>query len=129
MPLSIFLIVNNNTKSCLIAQSLVFDEMVETYKWILEYTKHATITEPMVFITDDSGAEQNALEFCWSQGICLICTFHVLQAFWRWIYNSKHKIKKEDKVSIMEKMKKILYAQSESEMNSNYNEFKQIFYK
>ena len=32
MPLSLFLIVDNNTKSRLVAQSLVSDETVETYK-------------------------------------------------------------------------------------------------
>ena len=70
---------------------------------------------------------ENALELCWPHGIRLICTFHVLQAFWRWIHDSKHSIKKEDRVSIMGKMKKIIYAQSDLEMNSNYNEFKQIY--
>jgi len=46
MLLSLFLIVDNNTKSRLVAQSLVSDETVETYKWILECTKKATMTEP-----------------------------------------------------------------------------------
>ena len=83
---------------------------------------------PAVFLTDDSNAERNALDLCWPQGIRLLCTFHILQAFWRWIHDSKHQINKEDRVSIMGKMKKILYAQSDSEMNLNYNEFKQAFY-
>src|SRR2546430_5235787 len=83
---------------------------------------------PAVFITDDSNAERNALQLCWPNGIRLICTFHVLQAFWRWNHDSKHRIKKEDRVSIMGKMKKILYARSELEMNSYYCEFKQDFY-
>src|SRR5205085_4345783 len=52
MPLSLFLIVDNNTQSRLVAQSLVSDETVETYKWILECTKKATMTEPIVFVTD-----------------------------------------------------------------------------
>ena len=38
---------------------------------------------PIVFITDDSNAERNALELCWPNSIRLLCTFHVLQAFWR----------------------------------------------
>ncbi|CAB4444908.1 unnamed protein product [Rhizophagus irregularis] len=50
-----------------------------------------------VFLTDDSSAERNALELCWPQGIRLLCTFHILQAFWRWIHDSKHQIKKEDR--------------------------------
>ena len=36
---------------------------------------------PMVFMTDNSSAEHNALELCWP-GIRLLCTFHILQAFW-----------------------------------------------
>jgi hypothetical protein len=36
---------------------------------------------PKVFLTDDSSAERNALELCWPNGIRLLCTFHILQAF------------------------------------------------
>src|SRR5438270_13538106 len=61
MPLSLFLIVDNNTKSRLVAQSLVSDETVKTYKWILECTKKATITEPMVFVTDADPAMDAAV--------------------------------------------------------------------
>ena len=65
---------------------------------------------PVVFLTDDSSAERNALELSYPRGVRLLCTFHVLQAFWRWLHNSKHDIKKEDRVPIMAKMKQILYA-------------------
>ena len=54
--------------------------------------------------------------------------FHFLQAFWRWIHDSKHNINKGDRVQIMEQIKKILYAQSVSEMEMQYNELKQKFY-
>ncbi|CAB4431106.1 unnamed protein product [Rhizophagus irregularis] len=52
MPLSLFLVVDNNTKSRLVAQALISDESVESYKWILECTKKVTMTEPLVFVTD-----------------------------------------------------------------------------
>ena len=61
-------------------------------------------------------------------GIRLLCTFHILQAFWRWLYNSKHQIKKEDRMPIMEKMKKILYASSILEMEEHFENFKKKFY-
>jgi len=89
---------------------------------------HGPQIGPMVFMTDDSSAERNALELCWPQGIRLLCTFHILQAFWRWLYDSKHHINKEDRTTIMEKMKRILYSSSISEMEMHYNEFKQRFY-
>jgi hypothetical protein len=84
---------------------------------------------PKVFLTDDSGAERNALELCWPKGIRLLCTFHILQAFWRWLYDSKHRINKEDRMPIMKKMKEIVYALSASNMNTCYNELKQNFYQ
>ena len=83
---------------------------------------------PMVFMTNDSSSERNTLERCWPQGIRLLCTFHILQAFWRWLYDSKHHINKEDRTKIMKKMKEILYASSISKMETYYNEFKQSFY-
>ncbi|GBC01669.1 hypothetical protein RclHR1_04290005 [Rhizophagus clarus] len=60
-------------------------------------------TGPILFLTDDS-------------------------TFWRWLHDSKHHIKKEDRVSIMTKMKKILYALLSTEMDAFYHEFKQEFY-
>ncbi|GES92231.1 hypothetical protein GLOIN_2v1883854 [Rhizophagus clarus] len=85
-------------------------------------------TGPILFLTDDSSAERNALELCFPKTIRLLCTFHILQAFWRWLHDSKHHIKKEDRVSIMTKMKKILYALLSTEMDAFYHEFKQEFY-
>ncbi|PKC58291.1 hypothetical protein RhiirA1_495999 [Rhizophagus irregularis] len=83
---------------------------------------------PKVFLTDDSSAERNALELCWPEGIRLLCTFHILQAFWRWLYDLKHHINKEDWGPIIKKMKEILYTTSGSEMHTHYCEFKQMFY-
>ena len=40
-------------------------------------------TGPILFLTDDSNAERNALELCYPKAIRLLCTFHLLQAFWR----------------------------------------------
>ncbi|RIB19380.1 hypothetical protein C2G38_2182064 [Gigaspora rosea] len=48
--------------------------------------------------------------------------------FWRWIYDSKHQIEKEDRMYIMENMKKILYSLSNSEMETHYEDFKQKYY-
>ena len=83
---------------------------------------------PMVFLTDDSNTERNALELCWPQGIRLLCTFHILQAFWRWLYDSKHHINKEDRMPIITLMKNILYAPTELKMDTYFQEFKQKFY-
>jgi hypothetical protein len=77
MPLSLFLIVDNNTKSRLVAQSLVSDETVESYKWILECTKSATMTEPMVFVTDADPAMDAAIVQIYETTYPIHCIFHI----------------------------------------------------
>src|SRR6185437_14217805 len=76
MPLSLFLIIDNNTKSRLVAQSLVSDETVESYKWILECTKSVTMTEPIVFITDTDPAIDAALVQIYKTAYPIHCIFH-----------------------------------------------------
>ncbi|CAG8856364.1 36313_t:CDS:1, partial [Gigaspora margarita] len=83
---------------------------------------------PIVILTDDSHAEQNAIKKCWPQLRKLLCIFHVLQAFWHWLHNAKHNINKEHKSFIMDNMKRILYARTKSEMEEFYNELKTNYY-
>ena len=42
MYLTMLIIVNNNTKSCFIAQCLSEDETVESYEWFLDCVLHVT---------------------------------------------------------------------------------------
>src|ERR1044071_7457934 len=81
MPLSLFLIVDNNTKLRLVAQSLVSDETVETYKWILECTKKAIMTEPMVFVTDANPAMDAAIVQIYETAYPIHCIFHISETY------------------------------------------------
>lgn len=83
---------------------------------------------PLIFLTDDSSAERNALGSSWSQSKKLLCIFHVLQAFWRWLHNAKHNVNKEHRIPIMNIMKQILYAQTEVEMENFYCKLKVNYY-
>src|SRR2546425_5434964 len=77
MPLSLFLIVDNNTKSRLVAQALVSDETTESYKWILECTKKATMTEPLVFVSDADPAADAAIAQIYKATYPIHCIFHI----------------------------------------------------
>ncbi|RHZ58061.1 hypothetical protein Glove_376g2 [Diversispora epigaea] len=77
MPLSLFLVIDNNTRSRLVAQALVSDEMTESYKWILECTKNATITEPLVFVTDADPAADAAIGQIYIITYQIHCIFHI----------------------------------------------------
>lgn len=77
-------------------------------------------TGPIAFLTDDSKHECNALGRCWPQSKKLLCIFHVLQAFWCWLHDTKHNIDKIHKIPIMNLMKDILYVATEIEMMDSY---------
>ena len=70
---------------------------------------------PKIFMTDDSQAEQNSLRFVWPSSMLLLCIFHLLQALWRWEWNSDNKIEKNDRPSLFNLFKGIVYAKTEDE--------------
>ena len=76
-PLSLFLIVDNNTRLRLITQALVSDETVESYKWILECTKNATMAKPLVFITDADPAVDAAIRQVYETTYPVHCIYHI----------------------------------------------------
>ena len=49
---------------------------------------------PSILMTDDCTAERNVLRATFPEALLLLCIFHVLQAVWRWILDSNHKIQK-----------------------------------
>jgi len=77
MPLSLFLAVDNNTRSRLVAQALVSDETTDSYKWILECTKNATMVEPLVFVTDADPAADAAIRQIYETTYPVHCIFHI----------------------------------------------------
>lgn len=56
---------------------------------------------PQLFITDDSEAEKNALANIWPEAKQLLCIFHCLQCWWKWLWDNTHGISKEDRQPIM----------------------------
>jgi len=77
--------------------------------------------DPIVFMTDDSDAEHNALKKIWPSSNCKLCLFHVPQAVWRWLWNSKNKIKHEDRKDLMIEFQKVMYSETKTEAESSYN--------
>jgi len=65
---------------------------------------------PIVIITDDSAAERSALSTVWPEALQLLCHFHVMQAVWRWLLDSKHKISMDDRKPLMQSFRSVLYC-------------------
>lgn len=75
---------------------------------------------PNVFMTDDSLAEQKAVEDMWPAAKRLLCIFHVLQAVYRWLSKAKNGIPKEKQMTIYNDFRKILYAVNLNDMVEKY---------
>lgn len=76
---------------------------------------------PSVFMTDDSTSERNALSAVFPNSILLLCTFHLCQALWRWLWQTDHNVKKEDRRTVMEMFRNILYAPTIEDAEEHYN--------
>ena len=75
---------------------------------------------PQLFITDDSSAERSAIRATWPDSTLLLCVFHYLQSWWSWLWDSKQCIHKDDKQPIIDLVKKMVFAGTESELQMQY---------
>jgi len=75
---------------------------------------------PNLFLTDQSSAEINAINNIWPKSNTLLCTFHVLQAVWRWMWDSAHKIPIEKRKPLMKLFQNILYADNMIDVENAY---------
>jgi len=77
---------------------------------------------PLVFMTDDSNAETNALSSQWPQSKLLLCVFHVMQAVWRWFLETKNGVDKLDRQNKINEFRSLVNASSQQEACLLYNE-------
>ena len=68
---------------------------------------------PQIFMTDDSDSERAALRKTWPGSVLLLCVFHVLQAMWTWLWDSKHGIHNTHRVHLLNLFRAVLYADTE----------------
>src|SRR5437868_4750802 len=80
MPLSVFIIIDSDQRSRIVATAVVCDETVSTYEWILEQTMRATGgLQPTIIFTDSDPAMQVAINTQYPSMIVRHCAFHIQQ--------------------------------------------------
>ena len=77
---------------------------------------------PDVIMIDDSSAERGAITKCWPKACVLLCTFHFLQRQWTWLYEGKNKINKDDRVTLIQEIRKLVNAPTEDSLTSLYDQ-------
>ena len=77
---------------------------------------------PKIIFTDDSSAERNALLFTFPDVELLLCIFHVLQAFWRYVWNSEHKVDKKFRSEVYFAFHEAVYAEDIETFEARFKE-------
>ena len=52
---------------------------------------------PQLFMSDDDSKQIKALHTVYPNATVLLCLFHILQAVWRWLWDSHHHVEKKDR--------------------------------
>ena len=52
----------------------------------------------------------------WPKAHMLLCFFHLLQALWRWLCDTRHQIGKDDRPHLLRLFKAMMYAEDEEEL-------------
>ena len=79
--------------------------------------------QPSLIMTDDSNTEKAALKAIWPKAVELLCTFHFLQRRWTWLFEGSNKIKHEDRSTLLNLVKKLVYAKTDEALQNYFKEF------
>jgi len=74
-------------------------------------------------MTDDSTSVKGALRNIWPDTQQLLCTFHFLQRRWTWLLEGTNKIQNEDRATLLNLVKTLVYAKTDAALQKQYKEF------
>ena len=69
-------------------------------------------TGPTLFLTDELASQRETLRKVWSNARQLLCLFHYLQRWWKWLWEAKQGVNIDDRKIIMEFVCKLVYAET-----------------
>ena len=75
---------------------------------------------PQTIMTDDCAALRQSLHATYPSSRLLLCTFHLLQAMWRWLWDSHNAILKGDRPQLLIAFRRLVYASTEGELSAEY---------
>lgn len=77
---------------------------------------------PMVAMTDDCAALRAALRSVFPECRLLLCSFHILQAVWRWLCGRQSAVAVGQRQEALQCVRALLRAGTESELNQRWEE-------
>ncbi|KAI4829083.1 hypothetical protein KUCAC02_023145, partial [Chaenocephalus aceratus] len=77
---------------------------------------------PQLVITDDCRAERGALGKAFPKATLLLCSFHLLQAVWRWLWSKESEVTHGERPALFAIVKEMLYCQEIGRVDRLYSE-------
>ncbi|PIK51750.1 hypothetical protein BSL78_11340 [Apostichopus japonicus] len=75
---------------------------------------------PQVFLTSNSEEERLALDQMYPSAKQVLCIFHILQAFWQFLFGEEHQIADADRYNLFQQMKTLAICSSENEVQTKF---------
>ena len=79
--------------------------------------------EPAVIMSDNCSELREALHEVFPSSMLLLCTFHILQQVWRWLFEKKHGINETDRQNIMKSFRQLLHLDDEEDFHEKLDDF------
>ncbi|PIN00367.1 hypothetical protein CDL12_27133 [Handroanthus impetiginosus] len=76
-PLVMFCGVDNHFKTCVFGAAILYNETVESYRWLLQKFKEAVGSAPLCVLTDQDAAMRAAIKFEYPEAKHRICSWHL----------------------------------------------------
>ncbi|XP_041461611.1 uncharacterized protein LOC121412915 [Lytechinus variegatus] len=77
---------------------------------------------PELFMTDDSTSERQSLHAVYPNATLLLCVFHILQAYWRFLWEAKNAVRKEDRPHLFSLLKDMVYCDTVEALEAKHEE-------
>ena len=117
IPLGVFVVSDESTSTIAAGLNLLKSVMPSG-----AFYGRGCETGPELILTDEQAAQREALRQVWPGTRQLLCLFHYLQRWWRWLWEKKQGIDLEDRKDIMQLVRKLVYASTPLELSEIYHD-------
>lgn len=117
IPLRVFVLSNETTAT------ITDHEGLNLLKSILPsnvfFNKGCSEVGPALIITDELASQRRNV---WPNARLLLCLFHYLQRWWKWLWEGKQGIDKDDRKEIMQFVHKLVYTKQIKDLTTLVSE-------
>ncbi len=113
LPLGVFITMSETQ-----AQILAAIELLKTLFPPEKFFRHPA--GPLVAMTDDCSALRQALHGAFPEAALVLCGFHLLQAMWRWLWDSSNEVPEQHRTYLLKCFRGLVYASTPAALMEGY---------